>query len=88
MTVAHVKLTDSQFDVLQSLAVKTGKTEDELVNEAVSKFIEGIEKSDANGNGWREAMHAAKGLWKDRDDLPDFEALRKEWDRSDRWRSE
>lgn len=29
----------------------------------------------------RELMNRGFGIWKDRDDLPDFEALRAEWDR-------
>lgn len=29
------------------------------------------------------ALRAARGLWKDREDLPDAAALRHEWDRSD-----
>jgi hypothetical protein len=29
----------------------------------------------------RKALMAAAGIWKDRKDLPDFSAMRREWDR-------
>jgi pterin-4a-carbinolamine dehydratase len=29
----------------------------------------------------RTALQKTAGMWKDRDDLPDFEALRREWER-------
>jgi len=28
------------------------------------------------------SMRAARGIWQDRDDLPNFQALRHEWDRA------
>jgi cell division protein ZapA len=39
---------------------------------------EAIEKLPA---GPRNGMLQARGLWKDRDDLPDFGRMRREWDR-------
>ena len=30
---------------------------------------------------WREALLKIEGMWKDRDDLPNFEEMRKSWDR-------
>jgi prevent-host-death family protein len=33
---------------------------------------------------WKAAMMQAAGMWKDRADLPDFDELRKSWDR-DPW---
>lgn len=34
---------------------------------------------------WRESLEKARGIWKDRDDLPDFDELRREWSR-DVWK--
>jgi hypothetical protein len=46
-----------------------------LIREAVDKFI------DRYAEGSRlEFLRAARAMWKDRDDLPDFEALRREFD--------
>ena len=30
---------------------------------------------------WKAALKRTKGTWAGREDLPDFEALRREWDR-------
>lgn len=32
--------------------------------------------------GWRDSLRKARGIWKDRDDLPDFDRLRREWSRN------
>jgi hypothetical protein len=46
-----------------------------LIREAVDGFL------DRYGEGNRlELLRGARGMWKDRDDLPDFEALRREFD--------
>lgn len=36
---------------------------------------------------WSESLRNARGIWKDRDDLPDFDELRKEWSR-DVWKEQ
>ena len=43
--------------------------------ELVEKLVRDIAVEDRSA-----AFNAGRGLWKDRDDLPDFDALRKEWD--------
>jgi len=83
MTTAQINLTDSQADALQKLARRTGKTEDELLQEAVNKLIGEIDKTEAKQQKRLESLRRAKGIWKDRDDLPDFEKLRVEWNRFD-----
>jgi hypothetical protein len=48
----------------------------ELIREAIDHFLE---KRRAARQG--EALQALAGMWRDREDLPDFEALRASWDR-------
>ena len=49
----------------------------ELIREAVDRLI------DQSARCRREAvLHEAAGIWKDRKDLPDFKAMRAEWDRN------
>ncbi|MGI8642047.1 MAG: CopG family transcriptional regulator [Pyrinomonadaceae bacterium] len=81
--MAQINLTDSQTDALQKLARRTGKTEDELLQEAVSKLIAEVGEAETKRQKRLESLRRAKGIWKDRDDLPDFEKLRTEWDRFD-----
>lgn len=85
MTTAQITLTDSQTDALQELARLTGKSEDELLQEAVNVVIKEVGEAEAKRQKWLESLKKAKGMWKDRDDLPDFEQLRKEWDRPGLW---
>ena len=43
---------------------------------AVDRLADQFLKSDRGG-----VLQQAKGLWKERDDLPDWQALRREWSR-------
>ena len=79
MADIELNLTENQQKALQEIALKTGKTRDELLLDAVDDAIDRIIKQrlpSANSG-----MYQARGIWKDRDDLPDFGKLRREWDR-------
>jgi hypothetical protein len=54
-----------------------GKKQSELIREAVDELIARYSESRR-----QEILNKAAGIWKDRDDLPDFAKLRREWDRS------
>ena len=72
-------LTDSEIVALQALARLTGKTEDELLQEAVKVVIKEAGEAEAKRQQRLKSLRKVKGMWKDRDDLPDFEQLRKKW---------
>jgi hypothetical protein len=75
MAEIEVNLTENEERALRELALRTGKTEDELIHDAVDKLIkQGL----PSGN---LGMLQARGIWKDRDDLPHFGEIRREWDR-------
>jgi hypothetical protein len=40
---------------------------------------------DEGKHSWKQELLKVKGMWKEREDLPDLETLRGESDRSDRW---
>jgi Arc/MetJ-type ribon-helix-helix transcriptional regulator len=62
---------------LAAIAKTVGKKQSELIREAVDRLI------DEEGRNRREAvLREAAGMWKDREDLPDFTAMRTEWDRN------
>lgn len=76
MTTLQITLSDAQQAILRAVAERTGKAEEELVQEAIEQMgsRHAIEER-------REVLRRVWGLWKDRDDLPDFEQMRKEMDR-------
>lgn len=76
MVRISVYLTEAQDKELTSLAKATGKSRSELVREAVDYVIEKYSHT-----RHMAALERVAGMWKDRDDLPDFEAMRAEWDR-------
>lgn len=79
MPQTRVNLSPENSRKLEAFARQTGKSRDELVNEAVEQLE--IEGSEAASGDWKAAWRQAAGMWKDRDDLPDFEELRRFWDR-------
>ncbi len=77
MVRTQIYLTEHQRDELAAIAKTSGKRQNELIREAVDRFI------DQSGRSRREAiLREAAGIWKDRTDLPDFKATRAEWDRN------
>jgi len=77
MVRTQVYLTKKERDALAVLAKTTGKRQSELIRQAVDRLIEQSSAKQQNA-----ALEQAAGLWKDRDDLPDFRAVRAGWDRS------
>ena len=76
---AHIELTDAESHALADLALRTGKSQDSLLRQAVSQFLLGSRPGTSNHV---QLLRRARGIWRDRDDLPDFNRLRSEWDRS------
>jgi hypothetical protein len=77
MVRTQIYLTERQRNELAAIAKSVGKKQSELIREAVDRLI------DQSARFRREAvLHEAAGIWKDRKDLPDFKAMRAEWDRN------
>ena len=76
MVRTQIYLTEKEQAALRNLARQTGKKQSELIRRAIDDFIDRYQPRE------RLAMlQQARGMWKDRDDLPDFQALRREFDR-------
>lgn len=72
----QIYLTAEEQEALSALARSSGRTKSDLIREAIDAWV-----LDASGATRAGRLAAGRGLWADRDDLPDFPALRREWDR-------
>ncbi len=76
MIRTQIYLTDEQRTEIAALSNAFGKKQSELIREAIDLLI------NQKGKKRRETvLFKAAGLWKDRRNLPDFKAIRSEWDR-------
>jgi len=77
MVKTQVYLTESEMSALEALAVQKGKKKSQLIREAIDNLLEKY-----NSSKRQKILDRAAGMWKDRDDLPDFTAIRKSMDRN------
>lgn len=78
MIRSQIYLTQHERKFLSLFSMETGRSQSELIREALDQFIENCMARKKNAQAM---LSASKGLWKDRDDLPDISKLRKEFDR-------
>lgn len=75
MTRAQVILTESEAQAVQALSQSKGKTQEEILHEAIEQFL-----AQHKVENRLTALRQARGIWHGRQDLPDLE-LRNEWNR-------
>ena len=80
MVTAQISLSDAQSEALRMLAQTSGKTEDQLLQEAIEHFLR-----QAGESNRLTMLRQAKGIWKDRSDLPELRELRAELVRKLLW---
>lgn len=82
MIETHVSLTQQAEEALQEIAQQTGKSQTALIQEAIQQFIQLHQQKAAELKleQRRSIIRQAYGLWAERNDLPDFEELRRSWD--------
>jgi len=76
MVRTQIYLTEEERAGLVALAKSSGKKQSELIREAIDRFLILFDEV-----RYRAVMDNAAGMWRDRDDLPDFRASRQSWNR-------
>jgi hypothetical protein len=71
MAIAGLPLSEQEQKVLETMAQRIGKTPDELVHDAVKQLIAQFQLEDR-----LSLLRQARGIWKDRTDLPSLTDLR------------
>jgi len=77
MIRSQVYLTENEKNSLKFISEETGRTQSDLIREAIDSLIETMGKKNIH-----TTRKTAFGLWKDKSDYPNIEELRKEFDRS------
>ena len=72
----QLTLTQAESQLIASLSQQRGVTQEEILHEAIEQFL-AAHQAEVR----RAALQGACGIWRDRDDLPDFAQLRAEMDR-------
>jgi hypothetical protein len=76
MTIAELRLSEDERAILEDMAQRAGKAPEDLVREAVRQRIAEFQSEDR-----LRLLRQARGMWKDRTDLPSLAELRREWGR-------
>ena len=76
MRRTQIYLTDEERKSLHVIARRLGRSQSELIRKAVDRYIERYQ-----GGNRLELLRRGRGIWKSREDLPDFRSLRRELDR-------
>lgn len=71
----QLALSPADSEAVRQLAQRTGKSEAEILHQAVEKLLQ-----QAALENWQAALHQVEGLWADHPDAPDTRQMRAEWD--------
>jgi len=77
MERTQIYLTDKEMQAVRSMARRLGTTQSAVIRIAVDRFIDSASTSNK-----LDLLRSGRGLWSDRQDLPDFDVVRRELDRS------
>ena len=81
MVQTQIALPENLDHILASLATQQGKKKEDVILDAVKAYVH----EEYTPEEVLAMRRQAFGMWKDRTDLPDFDALRRSMDRKLNW---
>lgn len=76
MVRTQVYLTAEEREALQALARTEGRSQSEMIREAIRPLLKRAALATLSPEERRAGFEQARGMWKDRNDLPDLDELR------------
>jgi Arc/MetJ-type ribon-helix-helix transcriptional regulator len=76
MRRTQIYLSEAERQGLQALGQRSGRSQSDLIREAIDSFLERHQPQSRLAR-----LRAARGLWANREDLPEREDVRQELDR-------
>ena len=72
----QITLSETESQIIASLSESRGVTQEEILHQAIEQFL-----AQHQSQSRLAALRQARGMWRDREDVPDVAALRSEWER-------
>ena len=79
MIRSQIYLTEEERQCLSVFSQETGRSQSDLIREAIDQYIEWQYQQKKT---FTHCLHATKGLWKSKKDLVPLDELRTEWERN------
>ena len=76
MAETKITIPESIQEALAEIVLTTGKSEQQLIAEALSELIQNYQTKNRLA-----LMRKSRGMWAEREDIPNLEELRQEWQR-------
>jgi hypothetical protein len=76
MIETQVNLTEQNRQALVEISLLTGKSQQELITSAIEELIKSYQQQKR-----LDLMRQARGIWQEREDIPNLEQLRTEFNR-------
>ena len=77
MERTQIYLTEAERRALKALATRLDRSQSALIREAIDRYVDRYQEGNRLG-----LLRTARGMWADKQGLPDFEVVRQELDRT------